>query len=169
MLNNYGAHFIDQLLYVGGDKKAESIRCETARLLSVGDAEDFVAATFRGTSGITYRLMINMATTAPVTDMEICGTHGTAVFKENLWSLKYCSEMPEVSAQTGCAADNRRYPPRITEFAEEQFPNPNANSFDWYSYARDFFNGSSAPFVPLEETLELMRILQECRKSAELF
>ena len=169
MLNNYGAHFLDQLLYIGGDKKVVSLRCETARLLSVGDAEDFVAVAMQGESGILYRMDINMAHPLPGTDMEICGTLGSAVFQNNVWRLKYCEKLSETSANIDMAAPGRRYPVREQNFIEEEIKNPDIPSFSWYTYCRDFFSGAAAPFVPLEETLEIMRILKECRESSERF
>lgn len=169
MLNNYGAHFLDQLLFIGGDKKVNKLHCETARLLSVGDAEDFVVVTMRGGSGILYRMDINMAHPLPGTDMEICGTLGSAVFQNNVWKIKYCEKLSDTTATTDMAAPDRRYPAREQNFIEEEAVNPEIDSADWYLYCRDYFNGSAAPFVPLEETLEIMRILKECRESSGVF
>ena len=169
MLNNYGAHFLDQLLFIGGDKKITKLHCETARLLSVGDAEDFVVVTMRGDSGILYRMDINMAHPLPGTDMEICGTLGSAVFQNNVWKIKYCEKLSDTTAAADMAAPGRRYPAREQNFIEEEFANPETNSADWYLHCRDYFNGSAAPFVPLEETLEIMRILKECRESSGVF
>ena len=170
MLNNYGAHFLDQLLYLGGEQKAEAIRCETARLLSAGDAEDYVSVVMRGGKGIIYELEINMAAahSAPF-DLEIYGTLGSAVFQKGKWTLTYCTELPEVTIQQGLAALDRRYPPKERNFTEETAENPQVSSYDWYTYCRDFFSGSAAPFVPVEDTLEVMRLLEESRKSSAGF
>lgn len=169
MLNNYGAHFIDQLLYIGGDKQVTDLRCITERLLSAGDAEDFVAVDMRGKSGILYRMDINMAHPLPGNEMEISGTLGSAVFRNNLWQIKYCEQLSTVSTARNMAAPGRRYPAKEQNFIEEEAVNPEVNSSNWYLYCRDYFNGDAAPFVPLAETLEVMRILKECRSSAQLF
>lgn len=169
MLNNYGAHFIDQLLFVGGDKKVTNLRCVTERLLSAGDAEDFVAVAMRGESGILYRMDINMAHPLPGAEMEISGTAGSAVFQNNVWKIKYCEKLSEISATIDMAAPGRRYPAKEQNFIEEEAVNPAVNSSDWYVYCRDYFGGNAAPFVPLSETLEVMRILKECRESARVF
>lgn len=169
MLNNYGAHFLDQLLYLGGDRKAEAIRCENCRVLSGGDAEDVVSVAMRGSSGICYKLEINMACLTPVPDIEIMGDRGTAYFQNGQWHIKYCAEMAELVMHEGFAAPDRRYPPREQNFIEETAENPQISSYKWYEYVRNFYNGDAAPLVPLEDTLEIMRLLGECRRSSENF
>ena len=169
MLNNYGAHFLDQLLYLGGDRKAVKVRCETERILSGGDAEDVVSVAMRGNSGILYKLEINMASALPFPDMELFGDRGSAFFQNGQWHLKYCSEMTELVMHEGYAAPDRRYPPRENNFTEETLENPEVSSYEWYKHCRDFYRGIEAPLVPLEDTLEVMRLLKECRKSSEDF
>lgn len=169
MLNNYGAHFLDQLLYLGGDRKAANVRCECSRILSGGDAEDVVSVAMRGESGIFYKLEINMAGLIPVPDMEIFGDRGTAYFQAGQWHIKYCSQMAPLVMHEGFAAPDRRYPPREQNFLEETAENPVVSSHEWYKHVRDFYSGEKAPFVPLEDTLEIMRLLSECRKSSENF
>ena len=169
MLNNYGAHFLDQLLFLGGEHKAVALHCETARLLSGGDAEDFVSVVMRGEKNILYRLEINMAATCPVPDIEIYGTRGTAVCQKGQWTLKYCGELPELEMHDSMAAPDRRYPPREQNFTEETDTDPKVSSFEWYNYCRDFYNGIAAPLVPLEDTLEIMRLLKECREASAQF
>lgn len=169
MLSNYGAHFLDQLLYIGNDKKAEAVHCECSRILSMGDAEDVVYVSMRGTSGIVYRLEINMAVTAAQPDIELYGDRGTAFYQDGKWHLKYCSELPELAVHKGYAAPGRCYPPRETAFVEETDTDPDIEPGLWYKYCRDYFTGRSAPLVPVEETLEVMRIIAECRKSSNGF
>ena len=169
MLNNYGAHFIDQLLYIGGDKKITQARCETAKLLSVGDADDFVSVVMRGDSGILYRMDINMAHPLPGSDMEINGTLGSAVFKDNVWKLKYCEALSEKHVCSDMAAPGRSYPAREQNFIEEEQKNPEISNAQWYLKCRDFFNGTEEAFVPVSETLEVMRLLKVCRESSVEF
>ena len=169
MLNNYGAHFLDQLLYLGGESKAEAIRCETERILSGGDAEDVVTVVMRGAKGILYKLEINMAAAMSVPEIEIFGNKGTAYFHSGKWYLKYCPDMAELVMNEGFAAPDRRYPPRETNFVEETVGIPEISSYEWYKKCRDFYNGTAAPLVPLEETLEIMRLLKVCRESSECF
>ena len=168
MLNNYGAHFLDQLLYLGQEEKALQVRCETARILSGGDAEDYVSIVMRGEKNILYRLEINMAAalTEPLPDLELYGSLGTAVCKGGKWYLKYCTELPELKMNCGLAAPDRRYPPREQNLAEEILENPEVSSHEWYKYCREFYNGTAVPFVPVEQTLEIMRLLEECRRSS---
>ena len=169
MLNNYGAHFLDQLLFLGGENKAVALHCETARLLSGGDAEDFVSVVMRGEKNILYRLEINMAAACSVPDIEIYGTRGSAVYQNGAWTVKYCGELPALEMHASLAAPDRRYPPREKDFTEETLLNPEISSFEWYTYCRDFYNGIAAPLVPVEDTLEIMRLLQECRESSARF
>ncbi|MBQ7695396.1 MAG: Gfo/Idh/MocA family oxidoreductase [Lentisphaeria bacterium] len=169
-LNNYGAHFIDQLLYAGADTKGRALRCETGRILSGGDAEDFVTAVIRGdATDILYRLEINMACALTAPDMEIFGDRGTARAENGVWKLRYCEKLDKPEMFPGMAAPGRKYPPRVRDFTEEELPVPDTDALAWYDHCRAFFGENAAPFVPVEETLEVMRLLEECRISAAEF
>jgi len=60
MLNNYGAHAIDQLLYITGSKAAD-ISCRLRRIATLGDADDVVKAVIETDNGIILDIDINMA------------------------------------------------------------------------------------------------------------
>lgn len=169
MLNNYGAHFLDQLLFLGGENKVEAIRCETERILSGGDAEDVVSVAMRGRKGILYKLEINMAGAIPVPEMEIFGDKGSACFQGGEWRLKYGRDFSPLVMNDSLAAPGRGYPPGEKDLIEETAENPTELPARWYDLCRDFYNGTAEPFVPLAETLEVMRLLEECRKSSASF
>ena len=83
--------------------------------------------------------------------------------------MKYCRELPELVMYEGLAAPGRSYPPREADFIEETAENPVVETREWYEYCRGFFGGSAEPFVPVTDTLEVMRLLEECRRSSACF
>lgn len=165
MLLNYGAHFIDQLLYLGKEKCVDA-RCIVRTIVSAGDSEDFVTAALTGENGMVYRLNINMAAPIPESPFAIYGTRGSAFWEGNEWRLKYCPVMPDLKLQGALAAEGRQYASEHLEFVEEKVAPEPDQSGTQYRKCYDYFGSGGAPFVPLSETLEVMRIIDLCRQDS---
>lgn len=167
MLFNYGAHYIDQMLYLTHDS-CEKAKCELRSVLTLGDADDVVQAVISGKSGILYDLTINMGTALPLPGIIIYGTNGTAMEATDTmsWKIRYCKDMPHVEMQTTMAAANRMYPSEDISWIEETIPTLEERYDDFYPKAYDYFAENASPFVPFEETLEVMRTIDLCMKNA---
>ncbi len=167
MLNNYGAHYIDQFLYLNNAGFSRMF-CELRTLVTSGDAEDMVKAIFTAKNNVIFDLDINMATGQPIQPWFIGGNCGTAVFNpaETAWELKYFipGEMPEIKPQNGMAAVNRVYgsveviPWKTQILRQSDFP-----PLDFYAKCYDYYAADSTPFVPVAETREVMRVIEQCR------
>lgn len=170
MLNNYGAHFIDQFMFIFGREPYRVGNCELRRVVSFGDADDVAKITLVAGNGIIGDIDINMA--SPFTDhsWRVFGSRGEAVMEKDHWKVKYVREedLPALPLQNSLAAAKRSYasegalPWQETSFA---FPHKDDNVF--YDYVYDHFALDRPSFVPIETTLELMRINAECREIAE--
>lgn len=170
MLNNYGAHYIDQFLFLNR-APFRNFACQLRTIATLGDAEDVVKAVLTAENGVILDLDINMAAAAPLPPWYIAGSHGAAVFdlEKRIWTLTYYdpSELAPLHLQEGLAADHRSYgngetiPWKTSQVRAEDYPDLN-----FYDYCHAYFTGKSDPFVPITETREVMRALRECRKAA---
>ena len=171
MLNNYGAHFIDQLLYLSGSKAAR-ISCVLRTVASLGDADDVVKALIETESGVILDLDINMASAHPMAPWQILGTRGSIVLDEagKAWRVRYFvdEELDDVQVQAGLAALNRKYGSgEAIPWKEETVPLTACTPVDYYAKCHEYFALDGEPFVPVQETRELMSVLHQCRLAAE--
>ena len=72
---------------------------------------------------------------------------------------------PKLTLQDGLAAAERRYSLEgEIPWIEESVPLIPVRPERYYDYVYDYFAADKKSFLPLEESLELIRILAECRK-----
>ncbi len=170
MLNNYGAHFIDQFLFLNG-APFRDFACQLRAVATLGDAEDVVKAVLTAENGVIFDLDINMAAVAPMPTWYIAGSQGAAVFdsETQTWTLTYFepSELTVLLPQEGLAAQNRSYgngetiPWKTSQVRADDYP-----PLDFYDACHAYFAGGRDPLVPIAQTREVMRALRECRKAA---
>ncbi len=161
VLINHGAHIIDQLLYLCNTTVTE-VFCELRSIATAGDAEDCVKAVIKTAKDITFDLDINLAAALPVAEMQIFGENGAALYgNDGMWTIKYydpATTFP-ISAQNSLAASNRSYfsGEDISWQTEELAPDKPANCF--YDKCFEYFGKNKPPFVPIEQTYEVMRTI----------
>jgi predicted dehydrogenase len=171
MLNNYGAHMIDQLLYLSRSP-VRRVACALRTVVTQGDADDVVKVVMETSNGILLDLDITMAAAQPLPAWHVFGSRGSAFLDEDegCWRVRFYreEEVNTPAPQQGLAAEQRRYgsgetiPWREQIIALAGFP-----PIDFYEKAYDFFALGKSSFVPVEETREVMRVIDMCRKDAE--
>ena len=171
MLNNYGAHVIDQLLYLSGSR-AKRTACVLRTVASLGDADDVVKAVIETESGIILDVDINMAAGHLMPPWQILGERGSIVLDEesDAWQVRFFrpSELADIGVHDVLAAPARRYGSGETiPWQEAVFPLSDFQPIDFYERCYDYFALDKDPFVPIAETRELIRVLDACRKDAE--
>ena len=165
MLNNYGSHFIDQLVYFA-DSKVIDTRCLTRKIATLGDADDVVRILMQTDAGILLDLDINMASAFDSNCWQVYGNYGTAFLNHNIWRIKYFNpcELEDVNIQTTLAAQGRSYsngekiPWRLKEFNTEDF-----TPIDYYNKCYDYFAVDEKPFVDIMESYNLIELIEKCR------
>jgi predicted dehydrogenase len=167
MLNNYGAHTIDQLLQLIG-YDIRRVYCRLGRVASLGDADDVVKLILESKSGMLGEIDINQASLEPGTEVEVTGSTGRVVcrggFLESKWFKK--SELPKSKLDRSLSSAGRKYPSTQVPVKEEKVPVDPSFAVDAYAdFARAIRKGAK-PFVKPEETLALMRLIARCRKDA---
>ena len=184
MLNNYGAHYIDQVLHLsawspnpdkpgcGALPKAKRICCRLRTIASLGDADDVVKAIIETEDGTILDVDINMASAHILPQWWVLGRRGSIVLDEQnkAWKVKYFrqEDLPDLAVQEGLAAEDRRYGPGETlPWKEETIAIGDFKRIDFYQKCYEYYALDAAPFIPIEQTREVMRILAACHKDGE--
>ncbi|HZG75111.1 MAG TPA: Gfo/Idh/MocA family oxidoreductase [Paenibacillus sp.] len=173
MLNNYGTHFIDQTLSLAGSA-ARTIACSLKKIASLGDADDVVKLTIETENDITLDIDINMAAALPLPPWTLLGRYGSASMERTErgeeFVVRYLKpeELPALDVNAQLAAPGRKYDngDRLTWYEERVAVN-GFLPIDFYERCYDYFALGEAPFVSVEETREVMRIIEECRAGAK--
>ena len=173
MLNNYGAHYIDALIYMANDK-VRRLYCSTDTVASAGDADDVVKIIFRTERGITLDININQAATLSGPDWLVYGQYG-AIISESTpdgnmqFHLRWFdpNAVPAASASESLAAANRSYNNDIPlPWNEEIIPLDSDCAIAFYDKVYEYFAKEKEPFVPIGETLYVMQLIAQCRENA---
>lgn len=174
MLSNYGAHYIDQLLYLTG-AIPEEVRCWRMREVSLGDADDVAKVIIRTANGPLLDIDINQAAALSAEPWLLLGTLGAARLEgtgaDAHFLVRYLrpEELPPLEADERLLAKGRRYDQDASlPWRSERFPVRPDMAVDFYDRCRAYFIEGGAPFVPVEETLRVMEILEECRGCASI-
>jgi predicted dehydrogenase len=171
MLNNYGAHHIDLLLHLSGSRAAH-VYCALRAVATLGDAEDVVKAVIETESGVLLDLDINMAAAHGMRPWQILGQRGSIVLDETkrAWHVRFYREeaLGEGVVHEELAAPQRKYG-NIDEaipWEEITVPVNDYEAVDYYAQCYRFYALDQAPYVPVEETREVMRVMKMCRERA---
>lgn len=172
MLNNFGAHFIDQLLYLAG-AGVKRINCSLRTIASLGDADDVVKAVIETENGPILDLDINMAAGQEFRPWQILGKYGSITLdkEERAWKVRFFrpDELEDVGVQEGLAAKGRVYGSGETiPWQEATFRLLDYQPINFYQKCYEYFAMDGEPFVPVAHSREIMRVIDVCRKSAEM-
>lgn len=174
MLSNYGAHYIDQLLYLSQGKVVE---CQSfaQRILSMGDSDDVAHILMRTENGIVLEVDINQATSLPDVPMKLCGTYGSAVYtidpNGDYFLLKYCdpATLEEKTVSQDLAAAGRKYPNEHISWIIEKLPLSDFPEADFYAACIPYFLEDAPSPIPVEETLRVMELISLCYAKNESY
>ncbi len=168
MLNNYGAHALDQMLALTG-YDVRKVFCDLRRVASLGDAEDVVKVVYQTRSGTIGEVDINQATPHGPYDIEVYGTRGVITKHKDEYTVRWLprGELKAKRLDARLASAGRKYPTDDVEFRQEVIRVDPKYQVDVYKdFARAIRTGG-APFVPAEQTLEVMRIMEWCRRDSK--
>ncbi len=173
MLNNFGSHYIDQLLFFSGEK-INKVFCQLNRIATLGDAEDVVKILLQTENGMILDIDINQAAALPPEPLLIYGKYGAAKVQtdasgnESLLVRYYDpTELPACILKDSLTGPDRRIPPETIPWKEETYPILAKDNIDYYQKCAQYFNGQAESPVPLGETLQVMELIDSCRRAAE--
>lgn len=169
MLNNFGAHAIDEILWLLDSPEIASVYCVSDRINSAGDADDHTQVRLRSATGLTINLTFSQAIAMTPFPWQVHGSCGSALWNpaDQTWHLRYFDESstPRPSLQTDFAAPNRSYQNEVIHWQESKLPASGA-AVDFYAAVHATLAQSEAPPVTLDESRSLLELIERCRKSA---
>lgn len=168
MLNNYGAHYIDLLLHLSDDTPVVDVRCSRWAVATRGDADDVVRVWVRKESGQLLDVEINQASACPMPEWNICGKYGTLVDADGkTFQMRYYdpAEAAPLEVIEG-AAPGRSYDNQDRLPWQEETVHPVGEGLDFYANFRDVITKGATPLIPIEETREVVRVMDLCRRDS---
>ncbi len=180
MLNNYGAHYIDQALFLlGSDEEIEKMDCIRYRMASLGDADDVVKILLLTKSHITIDIDINQATALALPPFAVYGKYGS-ISRVKLqdgtpaFRVQYLvpEELSAVSLSEELAAADRKYAPERSAdlpWHTKDFPINDFPPVDYYDAFYEYVVEDKPSFVPVEQTIKLMDIINTCKENSVIF
>ncbi len=168
MLNNYGAHGLDQVLQlVGYDIRRHF--CSLQTVATLGDADDVVKVIVETKHGVLGELDISQASAISPYRLNVWGTCGGLVLEERkaIRLRRYDpSQLPAKQVNRALASTDRRYPSEPIPWQEEEIPIDPAREIDVHANFAAAIRGGAPLAVPPDETLKLMRLLGKLRTDA---
>ena len=174
MLNNYGAHYIDAALYMTSGK-VERVFCSKDIVASAGDADDVVKVIFRMEDGMTVDIDINQAAGVAAPEWVLNGTCGGIISQTSpeggqQFRVRYFdpAALPPITASEALAAANRKYSNDVPiPWKEEIIPLDPSFEIDFYDKVYEYYGEDKPPFVPMEQTLYVMELIDRCHRDAQ--
>lgn len=173
MLNNFGSHYIDQLLYFSGET-VKKVFCRLQCVATLGDAEDVVRIVMETEKGAVLDVDINQAAAIYPEPLLIHGKYGAARLekdsegKEVLHVRWYDPrELPSAQLLDSLTGPDRRLPQETFPWKEEFHPILPEDEADYYALCARYFTGVGPAPVPLEETIRVMELISACREAAD--
>ncbi len=170
MLNNYGSHGIDEIVWLLDSPKIQSVFCRTDIVHRIGDADDHTHVLLRSTTGISIDLTCSQAKALVPHPWQVHGSTGSAIWHEadQTWRLRYFDPAahPSPTLQTGLAATDRAYQTESIHWVDEIVPATRSECAGFYTAVRDSLVRGSAPPITLEDSRTLLEVIERCRQSA---
>lgn len=167
MLANYGAHLIDQLMFLTG-YDIKKIYCNTRKVASLGDTDDAVKIIYETKKGIIGEIDINQALTIRPYEMEVYGTNGTAVKEGNFWKVTSFKkkDLPAKKLETSLTAAGRKYPSENIKFKKQTIKVNSKMEIDIYADFANAIRKRKSPVIKPEQVVAVMKMIENCRKEA---
>lgn len=167
MLNNYGAHGLDQVLTLTG-YDVKKVYCNLRRVASLGDAEDVVKIVYETRGGVIGEIDINQATLFGPYDIEVYGSRGVITKHGSELTVRSISprQLGRKTLDVSLASAGRQYPSDDVPCRTETIPVNPKYQVDVYKDLAHAIRTKGRPFVRPEQTLEVMRMMDRCRRDS---
>ncbi len=169
MLNNYGAHGLDQLLQLVGYDIERSF-CVLQQIATLGDTDDGVKIVLQTPAGAIGELDISQASAISPYRLNVWGTSGGIVLLGNTLQLRWFDRhaLPRKELVDCLASAGRQYPSDNLDWQVGEVTVDEALAIDVHADFAKAISTGSPPAVLPEETLTLMRLLERLRADAGL-
>lgn len=167
MLNNYGAHMLDQMMDLTGGT-VNRLFCDLRRVATLGDADDVVKIVYETDTGILVDLEINMGAAFSPYLFEVYGRTGTIRLVNDAFTTRWFdpAKLADKVLDTGLASKDRKYPSDSIPWQEETVPVDKTMEVDVFADFAKAIRTGRAPFVPPARTVLVMETLDRCRRAS---
>lgn len=166
MLNNLGAHYIDQALALAGGEWSD-LFVDMRHIASAGDADDHVKIVFRGVAGLIVDIELSTAAAAPTPPLwTVLGQYGalTGNLKRFDWKYYDPQSVPERRANENTPERAYEAPEDLPWVQESADLEANDLCADFYDHLFAMLReGAPSPAAP-QEIRALTALFDECRK-----
>lgn len=167
LLNNNGAHLLDQALVLFGDNEPE-LFADFQQALSSGDTEDHVKVILTGENAPTIDVELTSASAYPIERWHIMGTsgglHGT--MDELHWKWVDWSTMPPRPVDRYPTSD-RSYNKETLDWQTQSWTKPDDHPGEYAMYYRDLYQTlrhGKPLWVTPESVRRQIALLEHCRE-----
>lgn len=169
-LKNTGAHIIDQVVSILGNKINE-VYCQRRMVATLGDADDALKIICTNEKGMTCEVDINHGTLHNENLITVIGTDGVILLpdtsqmivkKLNRKSLK------KIKLDISMASANRKYPKDQYETIEKTIKVQKSLSVDFYKNIYENIRLKKDLFIKPEQTITVMEVIEKCSKQRKL-
>lgn len=167
MLNNYGAHGLDQILQLTG-YDIKRVFGDLQRVATLGDADDVVRLLYETRRGVIGELHISMASCISRFELGVWGSHGTIICERNQMRVRSFdpAKLAQKKLDPRLASPNRQYPQDQIEFEEEVIDvDPSLEINLYTNLAQAIRKGTPLEVLP-RQPLAVMRLIDRCRESS---
>jgi len=167
LLNNAASHILSALLPLL-ESRVKSVASDLRRIKNAGDAEDHVHLFLRTETGQTVTVLVTSVCALPKPRWVLFGANGTLISDGVESRLRYFdpSAVPPLQVIDEAAPD-RAYQTETLPWQEEIRPTkPEAAVPDFHANTHEVIRGNASPLVPLDDALEVMRVIELARAQA---
>jgi predicted dehydrogenase len=168
LLNNNGAHLIDQALTLLNDNEPEMF-VDLKQGLSSGDTEDHVKVIFRNHAGLTIDVELTSVSAYEQDRWHICGTNGGLIGNTSKlqWKTVDWTTMPARPVERDTHVSDRTYNRDEIQWAEHHWQEPEnapnvATAF--YDNLHQALTQNKPLFVTPQSVRQQIRILNRCHE-----
>ena len=170
-LNNTGSHYLDLGLQLLGSP-VKQVYCNLQQIASAGDCEDHVKVLLTAENGRVWDMELSTACKFPEPKWTILGTYGTIISDGSTSQVEFFdpAQVPPMEA-TEVPSAQRRYdnddvlPWQSMELSAADAPKIG----DFYDNFWAVLREGAKMVVKPEETLEVVRIIEACRRVSAFY
>jgi len=167
MLMNFGAHYIDQSLYLVGGTVVDSY-ASIRSIVTLGDADDVVKLLLTTDAEVMLDVEINLACALPQAPWTIFGKYGTAALEldGSAFQVRYVDPrtLPTATVNETLAATGRAYGnSEVLDWQQERVEVAPFTAIDYYEKVYAYFAQDEAPFVPIAQTRAVMQVIERVK------
>ncbi|MHB8996790.1 MAG: Gfo/Idh/MocA family protein [Armatimonadota bacterium] len=170
VLNNTCPHFIDIGLQLLGSPVKDTF-CDLKQIASYGDVEDHVKVLLRAENGRVYDMEVSSVCKFPEPKWTLLGSNGTLISDGSKAKIAWFDpkKAGKYSVMEKPTPDRSYVSDEKLPWQEEEVPAVGPSIGDYYDNVYAVLREGKKMVVKPEESLEVVRVTQECKKKSGFY